>query len=73
MEHEVPLVLQCGEYGRRPALSACATHASQKHFPHSRGPVVLLPVVSHCQRRDGPLRRQQRLGGLLMDTNREAA
>jgi putative transposase len=73
MEHEVPRVLQCGEHGRRPALSACATHASQKHFPHSRGPVVLLPVVSHCQRRDGPLRRQQRLGGLLMDTNREAA
>jgi len=73
MEHGVSLVLPCGEQGRRPALSACATNASQKHFPQSRGPVVRLPVVSHCQIRDGPLRRQQRLGGLLMGTNREAA
>jgi transposase len=73
MEHGVLLVLQCGEHSRRPALSACAPHASQKRCPQSSCPVVLLPVVSHCQIRDGPLRRQQRLGGLLMDTNREAA
>src|SRR5712691_1633259 len=33
MEHGVSLVLPCGEHGRRPALSACATHASQTHFP----------------------------------------
>jgi hypothetical protein len=54
-------------------LSACTTPTSQKYFPHSRGIVVLLPVGSHCQIRDGPLRRQQRLGGLLMGANREAA
>jgi hypothetical protein len=35
--------------------------------------VVLLPVVSYCQIRAEPLRRQQLLGGLLMDANREAA
>jgi len=73
MEHGVSLVLQCGAHGRRPALSVCATHASQEHFSQSRGPVVLLPVVSYCQIRAGPLRRQQLLGGLLMDANREAA
>ena len=72
IEHGVPLVLQCGEHGRRPALSAGATHASPKHFPQNRGPVVLLPVGSHCQIRDGPLRRPQRRGALLMDTNRES-
>ena len=56
------------------SLSACTTSTSQMHFPHSRGIVVLLPVGSHCQIRDGPLRRQQqRLGGLLMDANHEAA
>ena len=73
MKHGVLLVLQCGQHSRRPALSVCATHASQKRCPQSSGPVVLLPVVSHCQIRDGPLRRQQRLGRLLMDTNRDAA
>lgn len=73
MEQGVPLLLQCGERVRRPVLSACATHVFQEHFPQSRGTVVLLPVVNHCQIRDGPLRRQQRLGGLLMDANRAAA
>jgi hypothetical protein len=73
LEQGVSLLLQHGECVRRPVVSACLTHASQKHFPQSRGSVILLPVVSHCQIRDGPLRRQQRLGGLLMATNRDAA
>jgi len=34
---------------------------------------MLLPVGSHYQIRDGPPRRQPRLGGLLMDANRETA
>jgi len=54
-------------------LSACTTPPSQKHFPHSGGIVMLLPVGSHYQIRDGPPRRQPRLGGLLMDANRETA
>jgi|SRR6266446_6878935 len=41
--------------------------------PQSSGTVVRLPVVNHGQRRGGPLRRQQRLSGLLLDANREAA
>jgi len=72
-EHEVSQLPEDGDRVRCPDLSACITPPSQKHFPQSRGTVVRLPVVSHCQRRDGPLRRQQRLGGLLMDANREAA
>src|SRR5712691_7774556 len=70
---EVSRLPQCGDRVRCPGLSACTTHTSQKHFPQSRGTVVLLPVVSHCQIRDGPLRRQQRLGELLVDAHREAA
>jgi putative transposase len=35
--------------------------------------VVLLPAVSHRQRRDGPVRGQERLGGLLKYYDREAA
>src|SRR5262249_3009532 len=73
LKQGVSLLLQRGERVRSPVFSAGATHASQAHFPQSRGTVVLLPVVNYGQIRDGPLRRQQRLGGLLMDANREAA
>jgi hypothetical protein len=72
-EQEVSRFPQGGHRVRCPALSVCIISTSQKLFPQSRGTVVRLPVISHCQTRDGPLRRQQRLGGLLMDTNREAA
>ena len=34
--------------------------------------MVLLPVGGHGEIRDGPLRRQQRFGGLLLDANRES-
>src|SRR4029453_10201631 len=73
LEQGMSLLLQRGERVRRPVGSAYPTPTSQKHFLQSRGLGVLLPVVSHCQIRDGPLRRQQRLGRLLMDTNHEAA
>ena len=69
---EVSRLPQGNDRVRCLGLSTCITPPSQKHFPHSRGIVVLLPVGSHCQIRDGPLRRQQRLGRLLRDANREA-
>jgi hypothetical protein len=72
-EPEISRLPRGGDRVRCPDLSACIIPTSQKHFPQSRGTVVRLPVISHCQRRDGPLRRQQRLGGLLMDANRAAA
>ena len=70
---EVSRLPQGSDRVRCLGLSACITPPSRKHCPHSRGIVVLLPVGSHCQIRDGPLRRQPRHGGLLRDTNREAA
>jgi len=73
MEQGLLRLLQCGEHVRRPFLSEVATHAQPEYFPQGRGTVVLLPVVNRCLIRDGPLRRRQRLGGLLMDANREAA
>ena len=72
-EPEVSQLPQGGAPVRCPDLSACITATSQKHFPQSRDTVVRLPVISHCQIRDGPLRAQQWLGGLLMDANCEAA
>jgi putative transposase len=72
-EQEVSRLPQDGDRVRYPGLSVWTTHTCQKHFPQSKDTVELLPVGRHCQRRDGPLRRQQRLGGLLMDANREAA
>jgi hypothetical protein len=72
-EQEVSRLPQGGHRVRCPALSVCIFPTSQKHFPQSRGTVVRLPVISHCQTRDGPLRRQQRLGGLLRDANWAAA
>ena len=72
-EQEVSRLPQGGARVRCPDLSACITPTSHKHCPPSRDTVVRLPVISHCQTRDGPLRRQQRLGGLLRDTNCEAA
>ena len=73
MEQGLLRLLQCGEHVRRPFLSEVATHAQPEYFPQGRGTVVLLPVVNRRLIRDGPLRRRQRLGGLLMDANREAA
>jgi hypothetical protein len=70
---EVSRLPQGSDRVRCLGLSTCTTPTSQKPFPHSRGIVVLLPVSRHCRRRDGPLRRHQRLGGLLRDANREAA
>ena len=72
-EQEVSRLPQGGDRVRCFSLSACTTPPSQKHFPQNKDIVVPLPVGSHCQIRDGPLRRQQRLGGLLMDANSEAA
>jgi len=73
MEQGLSQLLQCGGHVRRPVLSEVATHAQQGHFLQGRGTVVLLPVVNRRPVRDGPLRRRQRLSGLLMDANREAA
>jgi putative transposase len=70
---EVSRLPQGSDRVRCLGLSTCTTPTSQKPFPHSRGIVVLLPVGRHCRRRDGPLRRHQRFGGLLRDANREAA
>jgi hypothetical protein len=72
-EQEVSRLPQGGDRVRCLGLSACTTHTSHKPFLQSRGTVVRLPVGRRCQIRDGPLRRQQRLGGLLLDANREAA
>jgi transposase len=73
IEHGVPLGLQGGERARPPRLAGYATYAPQEHFRRCRGAVVLLLMVHHGPRRDGPLRRQPQLGRLLMEANCTAA
>jgi putative transposase len=49
-----------------------------EHFHHERnhqgkGNVLLFPAVSHDTEHKGPIRRRERLGGLLKYYAREAA
>jgi len=59
--------------GVRLLRSACTPYAHRVCFPQGMGKVVFLPMGHRRQIRDGPLRRQQRLGRLRKDTKREAA
>jgi putative transposase len=62
-----------GERSLRHALTQYDTHDHTERPHQGLGNVVLLPAVTHCQRHDGPVRCQERLGGLLTYYYREAA
>lgn len=62
-----------GERSLRHALTQYDTHYHTERPHQGLGNVVLLPAVNHCQRQDGPVRCQERLGGLLTYYYREAA
>jgi putative transposase len=62
-----------GEGSLRYALTQYERHYHTERPHQGLGNVVLLPAVNHRQRRDGPVRCQERLGGLLTYYYREAA
>ena len=57
----------------RPSLSPCATHNRLDRPPQGLEKMVLLPLTSCRQRRDGPMRSHHRCSGLLGSPYREAA
>jgi transposase InsO family protein len=62
-----------GEASLRHALSQYVAHFHHERPHQGKGNVVLLPFTEHRMVREGPLRCQARLGGLLKYYEREAA
>jgi putative transposase len=72
-EEALSQLILFGERSLRHALTQYDTHYHTERPYQDLGNVVLLPAVSHSQRRDEPVRCQERLGGLLKYYDREAA
>ena len=72
-EEALSRLILFGERSLRHALTQYEAHYHTERPHQGLGNVVLLPAASHSQRRDGPVRCQERLGGLLKYYNREAA
>jgi transposase InsO family protein len=72
-EEALSRLILFGEHSLRHALTQYNAHYHTERPHQGLGNVVLLPAVSHSQRRDGPVRCQERLGGLLNYYYREAA
>jgi putative transposase len=72
-EEALSRLILFGERSLRHALTQYDTHDHTERPHQGLGQVVLLPAVSHSQRRDAPVRYQERLGGLLKYYDREAA
>jgi putative transposase len=62
-----------GERSLRYALSEYGSHYHHERPHQGTGNVVLMPVVEHSQRCEGPIFCQERLGGLLKYYDRAAA
>jgi putative transposase len=62
-----------GEPSLRQALQEDVTHFHHERPPQGMGNVVLLPWSEQRSVREGALRCQERLGGLLTYSDREAA
>jgi putative transposase len=62
-----------GERALRHALQHYVDHYHQERNHQGKGNMLLMPSVSHSQRRDDPIRCRERLGGLLKYYYREAA
>jgi transposase InsO family protein len=62
-----------GEASLRHALAQYVEHFHHERPHQGKGNVVLMPLPEHRAVREGPLRCQERLGGLLKYYDREAA
>src|SRR5213080_3801039 len=62
-----------GEASLRHALTQYVEHFHSERNHQGKGNVVLMPLPEHRAVREGPLRCQERLGGLLKYYDREAA
>jgi hypothetical protein len=62
-----------GERALRHALTEYVAHYHEERPHQGKGNVVLMPSPRHRTEREGPIRRRERLGGLLKYYNREAA
>ena len=65
-------VILFGERSLRRALSAYVDHFHGERNHQGKGNVLLFPLATY-QRRDGPVKCRERLGGLLRYYHREAA
>jgi transposase InsO family protein len=72
-EEALSRLILFGERSLRHALTQYDTHDHTERPHQGLGHVVLLPTASRSQRRDGPVRCQERLGGRLKYYYREAA
>lgn len=72
-EEALSRLILFGERSLRHALTQYDMHYHTERPHQGLGNVVLLPAVSDSQRRNGPVRCQERLGGLLKYYYREAA
>jgi putative transposase len=62
-----------GEGALRHALQEYVEHYQRERPHQGKNNVVLMPAADHGQQRDGPVRCQERLGGLLHFYDCEAA
>jgi transposase InsO family protein len=62
-----------GENALRHVLREYVAHYHQERPHQGKGNVILMPLLRSDQQRDGPVRCQERLGGLLKYYDREAA
>jgi transposase InsO family protein len=72
-EEALSRLILFGERSLRHALTQYDAHYHTERPHQGLGNVVLLPAASHSQRREGPVRCQERLGGLLKYYYHEAA
>jgi putative transposase len=72
-EEALSRLILFGERSLRHALTQCNAHYHTERPHQGLGNVVLLPAASRSQRWNGPVRCQERLGGLLKYYDREAA
>lgn len=72
-EEALSRLILFGERSLRHALTQYNAHYHTERPHQGLGNVVLLPAASRSQRWNGPVRCQERLGGLLKYYDREAA
>jgi transposase InsO family protein len=72
-EEALSQLILFGERALRHALTEYVAHYHEERPHQGKGNVVLMPSPRYRTEREGPIRRRERLGGLLKYYNREAA